>query len=212
MAGPTTSNPRDAGGRRVRVVVRVKILVERERERVEKVYLFAHYESRGGASLVVARNHLDAVSTYLTAFDAEGLRVYVSEGEGEDAARAAVDNLVDAAQDDFVARYELRVCDAPLPEGDDELLEEYRDDGGYRFGVVERRYFRADLSARASKTTHGRWSKWSDSTVAVLWQGARIPTVTLAGRGLLEEELRLLRRDVGEDAYGLVLVRAFAIL
>lgn len=192
---------------RAGVAILVNVLVDREVERVAKVYLFGHYDSRGGATAVIARNHVDAVNAYLAAFDPEGLRAYVHEREGEDAARKAVDDLVDAAQDDFLARYELRVCDAALPDADDELLEEYRDSDGYRFGVVQRRYFRADLGAPASKTK-GRWSKWMDTDVAVLWRGAREPAVRLQSRDLLEEQVRLQQREVGEDAYGLVLVRA----
>lgn len=185
----------------------MNILVDREVEGIAKLYLFGHYDSRGGATAVIARNHVDAVKAYLAAFDPDGLRAYVQEREGEDAARKAVDDLVDAAQDDFLARYELRVCDVALPDAADELLEEYRDSDGYRFGVVQRRYSRSESGAPASKTK-GRWSKWTDTDVAVLWQGPRQPSLSVSSRGLLDEQVRLQRRDVGEDAYGLVLVRA----
>lgn len=71
----------------------MNVVIEREVERVAKVYLFGHYDSRGGASLVVAENHFDAVNAYLNVFDPEGVRAYVRERDGGDAASRAVTTL-----------------------------------------------------------------------------------------------------------------------
>lgn len=154
---------------------------EREVGRIGRAYLFSHFDSRGGSTLVVARN----LSRALVAYTA-------SIGFGDE------DLEHDAAEQDYVARYAVIVCDRALSPDDDgaELLADYRDDGGgYRFGVVQSRW--RDVSRR-------RWSRWRDTAYAVLWSGRR-PTI-FGQAGPLPEELRLDRRNVGEDAWGLGLI------
>jgi hypothetical protein len=154
---------------------------EREVGRIERAYLFGHYDSRGGSTLVVAKNLSRALVSYAASF-----------GYGDEVLEH------DAAEEDYVARYVVIVCDRPLSSADDgaELLADYRDDGGgYRLGVLQSRW--RDASRR-------RWSKWKDTSCAILWAD-KVPTVT--GRaGPFRDELRIDRRDVGEDAWGLGLL------
>lgn len=181
------------------------ITVEREVERIEKFFLFAHYDSRGGATGIVARNHLETLRAYADVFDPEGLRRYVAEREGAEAGERAYDNAIDAAADDFIHRYELRVADKPLPAKDAELLLEY-EGAGYCFGVVQTRYWRVAYDDEGHVVEgKGIWSKWTDTDVAVVWKGKK-PGVTVADT-VLNEQARIDKRDVGEDAFGLVLQR-----
>lgn len=156
---------------------------EREVTRISRAYLFGHFDSRGGSTLVVARNLSRALVAYAASF-----------GYGDEELEH------DAAEEDYVARYTVVVCDRALSVADDgaELLANYRDDdGGYRFGVVQSRW---------RGGSRGRWSRWRDTAYAVLWSG-RLPTIVGAA-GPLQEEFRLDRRDVGEDAWGLGLIWA----
>lgn len=152
---------------------------DREVGRIQRAYLFGHYDSRGGALLVVQ----PSLALALTA--------YAKHLELDDRTAA------DVAEEDYVARYTVIVCDRALSATDDgqELLADYRDDGGgYSFGVVQ---------ARWHDDARRRWRKWEDSAYAVLWVGSA-PTV--AGQaGPLREELRIEARDVGEDAWGIAL-------
>lgn len=154
---------------------------ERELGRIERAYLFSHYDSRGGSTLVVAKNLSRALAAYAASF-----------GYGDEVLAH------DAAEEDYVARYIVIICDRALSPADDgaELLADYRDDGtGYRWGVVR---------FRGRDASRGRWSRWKDTGYAVLWAG-EAPTITRPA-GPRCDELRIDRRDVGEDAWGLGLL------
>lgn len=153
----------------------------REVERIDRAYLFSHLDSRGGSTLVVHKNLSRALATYAASFALD-----------DEQAR------FDIAEEDYVARYAIIVCDRPLARDQDdgaELLEAYRDDGGYSWGVVQARWF---------ERSRGRWSKWEDTVFALLWEG-EVPTLP-ASAGPPREELRVDPRDVGEDAWGLGLI------
>lgn len=155
-------------------------LPEREVGRIGRAYLFGHYDSRGGSTLVVERNLSRALVAYAKSF-----------GYGDEELEH------DAAEEDYVARYTIIVCDRALSTADDgaELLADYRDDGGgYRWGVLQSRWHDASR----------RHSRWRDTSYAILWSG-RTPTI-VGQVGPLQEELRLDRRHVGEDAWGLGLL------
>lgn len=151
----------------------------REVGRIGRAYLFSHYDSRGGSSLVVVPTLARALVAY-------------AEHLGLDDGQA----VADAAEEDYVARYAIIVCDRPLSPTDDGavLLVGYRESDGYSWGVTEARWY---------DQTRGRWSRWEDTAYAVLWVGDA-PTV-IGQAGPLREELRLEPRDVGEDAWGLAL-------
>lgn len=173
---------------------------DRQAEWFEKAYVFGHYDSRGGATLVLADNHVEALRKYGEAF---GVSL---EGEGK------VDNGIDALQDDFLKRVELIVCDEALPEGEAELDEEY--EGAYRYGKVQSRYELVEYDYDGPKNPDGgfrriptgKFSKWRDEPVMVLWKGRTPPKLSLPG-GLLQCEHRMVREKLGEDACGLVLCR-----
>ena len=153
----------------------------REVGRIERAYLFSHYDSRGGSTLVVAKNLSRALVAYAASF-----------GYGDEVLEH------DAAEEGYVGRYMVLVCDRALSPADDgaELLADYRDDGGgYRWGVVRSRWRDA---------SRGRWSRRRDTACAILWAG-KVPTVTGCA-GPSRDELRIDRRDVGEDAWGLGLL------
>ena len=153
---------------------------EREVGRIERAYLFSHYDSRGGSTLVLGKNLSRALVAYAASF-----------GYGDEALEH------DVAEEDYVARYAVMVCDRPLTAADDgaELLADYRDDGaGYRWGVVQSRW--RDASHRPSR--------WRDTSYAILWSGGT-PRATGQTR-LLQEELRVDRRNIGEDGWGLGLL------
>lgn len=150
----------------------------REVGRIGRAYLFSHYDSRGGSSLVVIPTLARALTSY-------------ADQRGLDEQTAA-----DLAEEDYVARYAVIVCDRPISLADDgtELLSEYCNGGGYSFGVIQARWY--DDARR-------HWSTWEDTAYAVLWTGA-LPTVAGQARPL-PEELRIDVRDVGEDGWGLAL-------
>lgn len=86
--------------------------------RLPKAYFFGHYDSRGGASMVLAKNHIEALKSYMSEFGME-----------EDA--------VDDAQDDFLFKVEVIFCG-----GDPDLteLDQEYDEDGFKYGRVQTRY------------------------------------------------------------------------
>jgi hypothetical protein len=50
------------------------------------------------------------------------------------------------------------------------------------------------------------WSSWTDTLDAVLWQG-EMPEITLY-KGSIREEYRIDERRIGDDNYGMMLLRA----
>jgi len=153
----------------------------REVERIDRAYLFSHHDSRGGSTLMVCKNLSRALATHAASF-----------------ALADEQMRYEIAEEDYVARYTVVVCDRPLARDQDdgfELLEGYGDNGSYSWGVVQARWFDSERD---------RWSEWEDTGFAVLWEGD-VPAVA-AGAGPLGGERRIDSRDVGEDAWGLGLI------
>lgn len=172
---------------------------DRQAEWFEKAYVFGHYDSRGGATLVLAKNHVEALQKYGAAFCVDDDAEYR-------------DNAIDGLQDDFIKRVELIVCDEPLPAEEAELDEEY--EGAYRYGKVQSRYEKVeydyegpqDADGRFKRIPTGKFSKWVDEPILVMWKG-RIPPKLQLPKSLLEHEYRIVRERLGEDACGLVLCR-----
>lgn len=111
----------------------------REVGRIERAYLFSHFDSRGGSAFVVVPTLARALVAYA---DHVGL--------GEQA-------TADAAEEDYVGRFAVVVCDKPLSAADDgaELLAGYRE-GGYSFGVIQARWYDG---------ARGRWTEWQDTAL-----------------------------------------------
>jgi len=188
---------------------------------VVKAYFFGHYDSRGGAFMVLACNHIEALKKYVlmawqTDLDAKdpdpGQRESLEkEGLSAEAVEAELaswtNGLVDSAQEDFLFQAEVVVCDEPLPAEDAELDCDYGDpkEGiGYKYGRVQSRYALTDWSSGKGVPT-GKHSKWMDCSTVFLWRG-RAPNPVL-DQSVLSEQYRIKRLSLGEDACGLVLVR-----
>jgi hypothetical protein len=164
----------------------VKITSGRVKETV-KAYLFGHYDSRGGAFMVLAKNPAEALK-----------KVSVGFGGGQLGDEAAEDGLLDAMLDDFIGRRTVVVCDDALPPEDAELDEDYADPGaGFKYGVVQQSYQKPD----------GSWSKWGDTETMVLWKGRVVPKLDAEAVTTLPLKHRVKRERLGEDACGLCLVR-----
>jgi hypothetical protein len=148
-----------------------------DRERVvewhERAYLFGHYDSRGGASLVLARNLNEATAKY-------GVAMGFDE-----------DDEFDIAGDDYIKRVSLVVLDVSLPANGSELLADYTGtpDRSYDLRVVEHKFGR----------------RWSESDTLVLFRADREPPKVLPYD--YADGTRLVPKPVGEDAFGLLLVR-----
>ena len=164
---------------------------DRQQGPAEKAYVFGHYDSRGGAALVIASNHIEAIKKYCKAF-------FCIDTDDEPDKELASDHI-DMAQEDFLFRADVVCCDAPLPADGIELDADY--DGEFRYGMIQSRY---DQS-RYDPTT--KFSEWADQNILVLWKGETPPQMTGLRQSILKEEFRLERLELGEDACGLVVVR-----
>ncbi|QDV37790.1 hypothetical protein [Tautonia plasticadhaerens] len=172
----------------------------------ERTFVFSRFDSRGGSVLLLAPDTPTALRRYERAL--------------------GLDPSWDAAYDDIRAggRVGLLVCDRPLPEGDGELLAGYADEGpGYLLARVEARL----LPNRAGDLS----GPWAEFDLAVLWCEAdedgdapvdpspaggaeearairNAPAILPdLGPSVLRYEYRLRPWEVGEDCYGLVLIR-----
>lgn len=196
---------------------------DRQVEQTRTAYVFGHYDSRGGAALVLADNHIEALKKYMAAF-------FSCDLSQTDEDKEYVDGMIDAAQEDFIKRVQLVVCDEALPDEEAELDATYADEGGYLYGKVQSRYEQCDwdhdnrdAQGRATKVHTGKFSEWTDTDVFVMWKASpeeieatreddhgeeatpNAPALLMKG-GVLEEEFRIVRENLGEDACGLVLI------
>lgn len=172
---------------------------ERQVEFFKRAYVFGHKDSRGGSTLVLARNHIEALRTYAQSFGADR--------DFHDAQQAAMgpiayqewrDSLIDACEEDFVGQYRLIVCDQGLPAEDgQELLESYG--GPFQAAWVEERL----------DTEFGKM-KWQRTDELVLYRGER-PSLLPEARGMFNAtfhfRLKDASSDLAEDEYGLILMR-----
>lgn len=158
----------------------------RQKQVVRRAFLFGHYDSRGGASLVVADEIGEAVRKYAAAF---GMVGELAEDASEEDRREQAETLHQMFAEDYMAWVEVYVCDGELPDGDAELDDDYAE-GGFRYGRIEEKY--KDSSA----------GKWQKTNKLVLWKG---PKPKLAVEDDRFMRFRLEREELGEDAFGLCL-------
>jgi hypothetical protein len=97
--------------------------VDREVQRFNG-YVFGHYDSRGGATLIRAERLLEAAEAYATDFVG-------GESVSDDERRMFLNN---ALEEDFMFRATVIVCDAPLGGAAD--LDGDYDESGYQYGEV----------------------------------------------------------------------------
>lgn len=172
------------------------VKMSRQKEYFRRGYVFGHYDSRGGGALVLAPDHIRALERYAKGLFDTDIR------PGKDPDQEYAKNLIDICEEDFQFRAEVIVCDDALPVGG-ELDEGYG--GEWRYGQIQARYEEATMLDGVYRKT-GVWSEWSDLQTFVLWKG-ETPELLRAPKSCLNEEFRLERLDLGEDAMGLTLLR-----
>lgn len=89
-------------------------------QRLGPMYLFTHYDSRGGAFLTKATNAIEAVEKYLK-------NIFTVEKDDEEMWNMMADNTL---TEDFEGKYEVIIAGAEWPEEEPrELLATYSEDG-----------------------------------------------------------------------------------
>jgi hypothetical protein len=219
MAVNDLLTPRETAGPRIS---------ERQVEEHPRCFLFGHYDSRGGATLVRAKNLLEAFEKYAESFgwvrdektgrlEDPGMKQYMKSEEEYEAWKP--DALHGLMEEDFMFSCNVIVCDEPF--GDKSELDfgytgpatEESDFGyeGYRYGVVQ---YRWKHKARWGETKEEReeLSKWENvrrscAKTLIFWKGKERPTVDPKALGMdhLDGlEVRIVKKSYGEDACGVV--------
>lgn len=179
---------------------------EREAGRT-RAFLFGHYDSRGGAMLVEARNLLEAFPRYAEPFgwetvdgrlESPQMKEYIEKdgGDYEEWRSEAIHGLM---QEDFMYGCTAIFLDE-MPDGEQDLDKGYAEDGGYSYGRLEYRW-----------NTGKKLTKWEDAGLGekktlVFWKGKK-PVVDPKALGmdyLTDLEVRIARESLGEDAFGVV--------
>lgn len=143
-------------------------------------YLFGHYDSRGGSFLVEADDLLD------------GLDRYVEETYGYDMEIPAKSALL---EEDFMFRCKVHFVGTPTPESG-ELDSSYG--GEWEYGVLQHKW-----------PTMKKWmgDGEGERRTLVFWTGKKPVQKELASLLPSGAIGRLVRKDYGEDACGLILIR-----
>ena len=197
-------------------------IAERQVEEHPRCFLFGHYDSRGSACLVRAKNLIEAFEKYaVEAFSWEmvdgkleepGMREYLKD-EYEAWRPDAIHGLL---EEDFMFSCNVIVCDEPFGEESGRELDRGYDESGYRYGVLQYRwkhhaYFAKQEGAtdedRAKAEEFSKWSSLSKGCkkTLVFWKGKKRPEIDVAslGMGYLEGlEVRIVKKGYGEDAGG----------
>lgn len=152
---------------------------------IEKAFFFGHYDSRGGASLVVAKKLEEACRKYE--------EMFFAGWEEDDPGRVECD----PAGDDFEEGLTVLVFDEPVDFDGEELLEDYG--GKFKTARIWSRY--------PTPMFKSGWSKWRETQTVILYRGKR-PTFKADclpdGKPFWFYEARTW--EPGEDAFGLILM------
>lgn len=196
-------------------------LSDRQVEEHPRCFLFGHYDSRGGATLIPARNLIEAFQKYASSFgfsvdehgqlQDEGMRQHFAQYPGTDG-RTYEDWLPDSIhslmEEDFMFSCRVVVCDAPF-EGEADLDEAYAEEGGgYRYGLVQYRWRHKHYSQDPKEREElSKWSNLGGGTqkTLIFWKGKEKPAIDPKALGMdyLEGlEVRVIRKSYGEDACG----------
>lgn len=204
------------------------VISKRQVEEHPRCFLFGHYDSRGGATLVRAKNLIEAFEKYACeAFcwtkddktgllEDEGMRQYMKSEEEYEAWRP--DALHGLMEEDFMFSCNVVVCDEPF--GDKSELDygyTGKADGesdygyeGYRYGVLQYRWKHKAFYAEteAEKQELSKWQNVSKGCrkTLVFWKGKERPQIDAASlqMGHLDGlELRIVKKSYGEDANGI---------
>ena len=194
--------------------------VERVVQRIPRAYVFGHYDSRGGSTLIPAKTFHQALCKYAETFgrdengDDPGQKDFFRTCEGmegqalEDRYQQWKADSFQELEDEKLFTCEVFVCDEPFPQEPAELDDGYcceRGDG-WNYGILQSRY---TSPASPPLTSPCKPSKWCDhgdpNKIMVFWKGKGKPktiTVTAVWGGVTEYRIR--KEDLGEDACGVV--------
>jgi len=185
--------------------------VERVVQFIPRAYVFGHYDSRGGASLIVADTIAEAIRKYATIFgwdgDLEdlGQKEYFQDHEHlqgqalEDRYSEYKKLALQGIEDEHIFTCQVVICDEALPSEEAELDAEYGGGEGYSYGTIQSRY-----QDYEGKTTD--WQDVGSNKILVLWKGEP-PKPLGQNQYLPQYEERLEKMDsLGEDAFGLILM------
>jgi len=183
--------------------------VERAVQFVPRAYVFGHYDSRGGAALVVADTIAKAIVKYARVFgwdenledlgQKEYLRDQGLQGQAlEDEYNAWKKTALQDIEDEHIFTCQVVVCDGSLPAEEAELDADYAETG-YSYGTIQSR----------CQDYKGKTMDWQDAgsnKILVLWKGEP-PKPLGQNQYLPQYEERLEKMDsLGEDAFGLILM------
>lgn len=156
---------------------------------IEKAFLFGHYDSRGGAMLVIASNFIKALEAYAETFGCG----FKEAGDEE-----AYDNLINNCHQDFLRSGSVIVCDELFQDGSGvELNSEYTDDG-YSYGSIK------EITTHKFST---KPTKSSTETILIFWKKKK-PILDRVEDNHGISEYTIKREKLGEDAFGLYMIRA----
>ena len=193
-------------------------LTDRQVEEHPRCFLFGHYDSRGGASLVPAKNVFDAFKIYASSFgfsvdekgelQDEGMREYFAknpEGPGaKDYATWLPDAVHSLMQEDFMFSCSVLVCDEPF-DGKGELDVGYEEEG-YKYGLVQYRWKHKHYESGSEKEELSKWANVTSgcSKTLIFWKGKKpeLDAKALGMQYLDGLEVRIVRKSYGEDACG----------
>lgn len=182
---------------------------------VFKAYLYGHYDSRGGATLISADNFLEALQRYLEIFCVEEVddmvdlfkdgppdyagNAYEGCKTPRECAARLRNSQIDELASDFIRTCTCVFFDAAPDEG--ELDADYVD-GGFRYGVLESR-----VSGDAAFSEH---EDVNLGKIMVFWRdGQEMPPVKdiipMLHPATRTWQYGIEREELGEDACGLCL-------
>jgi len=187
-------------------------LTDRQVEEHPRCFLFGHYDSRGGATLIPAKHLFEAFARYATSFGFE------KDSKGELQDEGMKQHFGDKAQyeawlpdaihalleEDFMFSCTVLICDEKI-SGECCDLDEGFDDHGYKYGLVQYRWQHKHYEGSEEL------SEWCDlgqgtQKTLVFYKGEK-PLLNAKALGmeyLKGLEVQLTDEDFGEDACGVV--------
>lgn len=193
---------------------------ERQTYEIPRAFLFGHYDSRGGATLVAARHLIEAFEKYATTafgwtksdngeLDDLGMKEHFKT-HGGDYEAWKPDALHELLEGDYMFSCHAIFLDAE--PGDEQELDESFDDDGYKYGLLQYRWLHKSYSEDPEEQK--QLSKWTNvggdcKKTLVFWKGKK-PTIDPAVVGmnyLTGLEVRIAKKSYGEDASGVTLIK-----
>ncbi len=199
-------------------------LSDREVQFFPRCFLFGHYDSRGGATLIPAKHLIEAFEIYSTTMgwskvDGQledlGMKEHFAqitkpqEGMYNDYETWKPDSIHSLMEEDFMFSCSVVICDEKINEEEAELDAKYSEESGYKYGLVQYRWL--SNHHLEDETKKNELSPWSDisqdcSKTLIFWRGNKpvIEPKVLQMDYLPGLEVRIIRKNYGEDACGVV--------